>query len=281
MNIQEVLEDYKHNKSEYIISPKQINFIRSLVKDVYNSNDTFLMVSNLLERTINNWNDLESQEVKILIGKLMNRKPATDKQIKLIQSLYSMERINQKLKTEFTEYKQLNHWHIKRLLTTPSKFNLRPKDHPIHCEMDYEYGYQESTLCDQNKLYYLKFYDLMMLDYDNVTYNNLIDKLRPYKELMYFKIYETFNGFHVYVMSDLYPHNTNSSSCLMSQLGCDDYYVMFCYRNGYKIRLSRKLGRGETYIEKYIGSYGNQDLLNSECDRLIEIHDRILDQMDQ
>ena len=82
-------------------------------------------------------------------------------------------------------------------------------------------------------------------------------------------------------MSDLYPHNTNSSSCLMSQLGCDDYYVMFCYRNGYKIRLSRKLGREETYVERYIGSYGNQDLLNSECDLLIEIHDKILDQTDQ
>lgn len=273
MNIQDVLDDYKKNKVDYIISEKQKKFIKSLVRQVYNSNNIFLHMSNLLEKNINSWQDIACNDVKIVISKLMNRKPASVKQIEMIKRLYNIERINETFKTNFTDYDQLNHWHIKRLLTTPSKFNLRPSDHPIHCESDYEYGYQDSALCPDNRMYYLKFYDLLMLDYDNITYDEVIEKLEDYEDCMYFRIYQTFNGYHVFLMSQLYPHNSNASSNLMTALGCDNYYVMFCYRNGYKIRLTPKLNRNETYVVKYHSNYGNADLLNPGCDDLIKIHD--------
>ena len=58
----------------------------------------------------------------------------------------------------------------------------------------------------------------------------------------------------------------------MSDLKCDPYYTLFCYRNGYKIRLSPKLGRGEEFIAEYITDYGSEDMLDPECSRLIEFH---------
>ena len=278
MDISDVLEKYKQNKQDYVVSDKQKDFVESLINQVYPDQDLFSIITKLLERPVTSWSDLKYRDINILIAKLINRKPATKKQIDMITRSYSIDDINTFLKIQppFTDYDQLNHWHIKRLITPIDKFNLRPNDHPIISNIDYEYGYQDSELCLNNRLYYLKLYDLMMIDYDDIDYQEVIKLLRPYQNYMLFSIYQTFNGYHVFIMSDTYNHNTTLSTKLMTSLGCDKYYIMFCYKNGYKIRLSPKLNRDETYIAKYIGDYGNIDLINPICKDLLNIHNKYL-----
>jgi len=272
-SIERILSEYRQSKKSFRLTDKQQEYIQILHNNIYSDN-IFTTMTDLLNKPIECWQCLKSDDVRILIAKLKNRQKASQNHQELIKRLYSIERINMDLKLDppLESYEDLNYYHIKRLLATPAKFNFRSSDHPLHGDIDYEYGYQDSDLCKDGKMYYLKFYDLMMLDYDGITYEQLLEILEPYADLMYFYIYKTFNGFHVFVMSGLYPHNTNKSSSLMSELKCDPYYTIFCYRNGYKIRLSPKMGRGEEFIAEYITDYGSDDMLDPECSRLIEFH---------
>lgn len=269
VDIEDLLLTYKETKKEWVLSEKQKDFIYKLAK----RDDIFGYISELLGKEISNWESLSCSEVRILISKLINRQPATTQQIALIKSLFSLEEIHDRFNSSIHEYEDLNNYHVKRLLAKPHKFNLNPKDHPIESTIDYEYGYQESSLCQDNKMYYLKFYDFMMLDYDNITYDELIQILEPYAKSYLFAIYQTHNGYHVFLMSALYNHRTHNSTKLMTLFKCDYFYIMFSFKNGYKIRLSPKIGRNEECIFKFLTLYGNSELKNEKCDELCKIHD--------
>ena len=111
-----------------------------------------------------------------------------------------------------------------------------------------------------------------MLDYDGITYEELLEILKPYKNYHLFRIYETYNGFHVFILSQTYEYKNYLTIEFMKSLKCDLFYILFAYRNGFKIRLNKKIGRNEEYVIKYLGDYGLGEL-NEECERLIKIHD--------
>lgn len=278
MDITDILEQYRLDKQNYQLSDKQKYFIKSLCDHIYPNQSVFDIVSDLMGKPISDWSDLSSKDVRILISKLINRKPITPSQTVMIQGSFTIDDINTKLRLDppVSNYSDLNNWHVKRLLATVKKFNLRPVDHPLEATIDYEYGYQDSDLCKDNKMYYLKLYDLMMLDYDDIDYDHMLNILEPYLDDSCFRIYETHNGYHVFVMSRTFNYSDPSATRLMKQLQCDDYYVMFCHKNGYKIRLSYKLDRNETFLAKYLWTVGNEDLIDPECERLIKIHDKYI-----
>jgi len=45
-----------------------------------------------------------------------------------------------------------------------------------------------------------------MLDYDKVSLRQVLTHLNPFVDKMQFRIYETSNGFHVFVVSHLMDH---------------------------------------------------------------------------
>ncbi len=276
MDITKVLNEYKQTKQNWVLSDKQKHFVLSLINQIYSDQAHFKIISNLMNQPITEWIQLSSKDVRILISKLLNRKPISPAQLVIVEDKFSLDHINTKFKTDFTNLNQLNNWHVKRLFSTVNKFNLRPNDHPIKATIDYEYGYQDSFLCQDNKMYYLKLYNLMMLDYDDISYSEVIEILTPYLNNFCFKIYQTYNGYHVFIMSRTFNYGDPSSTQLMKQLNCDDYYVMFCHKNGYKIRLSPKLNRDEPYLAKYIGMVGNKELMDLTCEELINIHDKYI-----
>jgi len=76
----------------------------------------------------------------------------------------------------------------------------------------------------------------------------------------FFYIYKTYNGYHVFLMSHCFGYYDNDTQNLMKFLGCDQWYIVFSCKNGYKIRLNPKSNRPdnmpETVISDFVMSYG-------------------------
>lgn len=268
------LEKYRNTKFQ--ISDKQIALIELLIKNISPSSDDslkYITETKLLDRIISTWSELSMTDVGILISKLKNRQPISKAQITKIKSRFTIEEINKILIINLTSYSELNYRQTKTLLNSNSKFKMQCKDHPILNKINYEHGWQESSLCENNKMTYLKFYDLMMVDYDKLSYEEVIKLLEPYSTTYLFKIYQTFNGYHVFIVSKLINHTSVEAVQLMTNLKCDYFYILFCYKNGYKIRLSKKINRNEPFISRFIGFFGDANLLNSDCQKLIDILD--------
>lgn len=288
IDIDREYKKYLNNKTIYVISDKQIKYIKSLYydhgddKSDNKSNDDgddeiLDFIEDILEKPIKCWSDIKHRDAKFLIAYLKNRKSLTLKQKQYIEGLYDLDYINKFFKSSFDSYDELKYYHVKRLLNDPNKFSIVSLEKPIVSTDDFEYGYQDSPLCENDKMYYIKYYDLMMLDYDDMGYNDIVEKLSSYRETHYFHIYETYNGYHVFIMSQKYNHNNMTSYNIMMSLDCDKNYCNFSYKNGYKIRLNKKIGRNEKFVSRYISDYGNSDLCKTELVKLLSWHDHYLD----
>ncbi len=266
----------------FTVSAKQQSLILTLAKKLKptapsTDAELFAQLSIYLKREISGWADLKADDISRVIYILKSQQAPTKTDLKIVSDSYMLEEVNHTLlkanphHQPMTAYDCLNHGQVQLLLGYKRRFKTQYQDHPLTANVDYEYGWQESPLCHHNKMYYLKFYDLLMLDYDDITHQQLIDILTPLANDCYFEIHQTFNGYHVFLMSELLNHRDPRAKQLMINLKTDHYYMMFCYTNGYKIRLSRKLGRDETLISKSVGTFGNAQKLNRDCQKLLEI----------
>jgi hypothetical protein len=279
----------EYQSRDFHISTKQQQLILTLAKKLKSQSITneivlFKTLSVYLKREVTAWSDLKADEVSRVVYILRSQQIPTKTDLKIVTEQYPLEVVNEVLSKNrpndrpITEYTGLNHGQVQLILGYKRRFKTQYQDHPLVANADYEYGWQESTLCQDNRMYYLKFYDLMMLDYDNITYEELLEIVQPQLTDHYFEIHQTFNGYHVFLLSELVNHRDPHSKELMIQLHSDHYYMMFCHVNGYKIRLSRKIGRAETYISQVVGTVGNPEKLNSDCQRLLRIfHDYLKD----
>lgn len=137
---------------------------------------------------------------------------------------------------------------------------------------DYEYGYQITDKFEDHKMYYLKFYDMLMIDYDNKNIEELHKLLDKYE--FSYKIYETRNGYHVYVTSHKIPYNDKLSTEIMLSFNCDKRYIIFSKYNGYNIRLSKKNNEDYFYY-KFVEDYG-KGIPDKELLLLIDVLERFI-----
>lgn len=119
------------------------------------------------------------------------------------------------------------------------------------------YGiYNQHNLYKNSNMYVIIFDKLMVLDYDNITYDEVFNILKNVDQT--FLIYKTYNGYHAYCVSKRYDHKNYSSLQLMYDLKCDNIYINFCKKYGYCVRLSKKLNRDEKFIEEFVGTVGTK-----------------------
>ena len=272
----------EYRERSYCLTDKQKQYILALSRSVDDSirNDDIpkeLFVS-ILNHPVTAWTDLTKDDVSILIKTLLTRVRLSVNQRKELERLYPDEstrikQINDRLHRSITSLDDLSVRDYRFLIKTPDRFHLIPIDFPLKCEEEYEYGYQQSTHCANGKMYYLKFYNLMMLDYDAISLDQLKQKLFPFQERFRFRIYVTCNGFHVFIISCRIPHRICFD--LMKALECDPYYTLFSYKYGYKIRLSPKLGRSETFLAQLVEEFG-QASPEPELMELMDLHDRFI-----
>ncbi len=143
------------------------------------------------------------------------------------------------------------------------------KNHILQATDSYEYGIQESKCCHNNEMFYIKFYDMMMLDYDTNNYSTVIKYLEPFKNDYVFAIYSTFKGYHVFIVSEVHSYNNEQSIQLALLMGCDPMYIVYCKYNGYNVRLSPKIGYDENITHEFVEFYG-QGIILPEFRKLIK-----------
>ena len=140
-----------------------------------------------------------------------------------------------------------------------SSFNLKCDDTIIDWKIDREYGKQKSEYGEDGYLYYVKFPNFMCLDYDEKTLEQMeeiIERiLERYPEIL-LHLYKTYNGYHIYIVSHIVEHFSIETARFMIDCDCDPWYVGFSYKNGFRVRVSKKKGRGEEKVQEFVKEYG-------------------------
>lgn len=75
----------------------------------------------------------------------------------------------------------------------------------------------------------------------------LIDKIEDYALLndLTFRIYRTRNGLHAFLVSKLSNYKNYADLKIMSDLGCDYFYIAYSRIRGWSVRLNRKTTENE------------------------------------
>ncbi len=253
----------------YTISPKQKDYIINACA-ILNS-QLWSKLTSILSRDIHTWSDLTKADVNIIIKTLKRESPLTTYQLQQIQAKYTLQQISTILKKDI-EWSQLTYNHYIQLDYDPQRFRLVCQDHPQYVTEDYEYGWQTSKYCKNNEMWYLKFYNLCMIDYDNITLADIEKILAEFKTEV-FRIYQTHNGYHVFVISRLIEYNDPFMLEFMERMQADEYYRRFSHKYGYKVRLSPKIDREEKFLACYVKTIGRDEDKDADCWELAKVHD--------
>jgi len=214
-------------------------------------------------------------------------KKASTKQISYLK--YILNSQNYKLSYFTTKsFDELTHNDITKLfseLETPISVTITNFKYIIEQEtQEYVIGKQYNTNTNEKIMDLISFKNLMILDYDipkEITDNKITNKsqllekiektlkLYPYT----FLIYETTNGYHVYCVSKKLPFLDYNTVKLMQTLDCDKYYIGFTRKLGFVTRLSKKAGRTEDFIERFIKQVNDYPILQELFD-LVKLKDK-------
>lgn len=248
------------------ITGNQVEYIKSLYNNIKNPEH-----KKQFDSKMELLGNLTAQEIFVLIEELKRKSPITFIQNLSIMQQFDESDIRNILKKDPSELTQKD---AELLMSGPDKFNPWIKEHPLISEDEWEYGWQESDQFKDGKMFYLKFYNMLMLDIDNQDIDTITEKLNKFKKFG-FRIYQSHGGYHVFITSELIKYNDLTVFQLTKVMGGDIYYAMFCNKTGYKIRLSPKLNRNEDFVYKYIKDVGTREI-DETCEYLIELHDSMI-----
>ncbi len=286
-NEDKLIQEYKDYKIKHnlIITDKQIKYINHLYDLIDKKKLSLLESEELIERlggikNIKNNKLLEDNEIFGIIQILKKYAPISFHQLLAIRNIYTEDDIKRilkiketdEIKSSVSETSKISMKDAELLLGGPDKFKPWIKEHPIICEEEWEYGWQESELCENGRLEYLKFYNMMMIDIDNQSEKEMISLLKKFKT-MRFRIYKTFNGYHVFIVSTMINYGDLKVMEITRILKGDLFYVMFAAKTGFKVRLTKKLNRNEEKICQYLYDIGTCQY-NETCKKLINVHDK-------
>lgn len=207
---------------------------------------------------------------------LLGNQPITDKQRECL-SKYPSENIALILKKDTIDTRN----DFKKVINILGSCTyLYVKNHPLEATPDYEYGWQESKLCPNNKLYYITYYDILMIDCDTHTMDQkwIEDTLKLFNFTG--RIYKTHKGYHIFITSQRLHYKNPQCKNIMELLGCDFYYIVFCSMNGFKVRLNPKIEYSEFIAAEYMCTYGDAEE-DPEIINLLHIHDNFLQEHSQ
>lgn len=223
---------------------------------------------------------LTTSQAQRQIRYILGNQKITKKQRKLVASFPKQE-IDTILHRDVV-IEEITRFELKRIINTLyNKHNLCPKvyNHPIISTSDYEYGWQESNKCPDNKMYYIVFYDFLMVDIDDNDIDiSALDNIMTEMNIIG-RLYKTYNGYHIFVTSNPYHHQSKEAKYIMKRLNCDLFYSTFSYLNGFKVRLNPKTRPDELIAAEYIGVVGsNTDKLeNRRLQKLLLLHDNFIE----
>jgi hypothetical protein len=121
------------------------------------------------------------------------------------------------------------------------------------------------------------FKNFMIIDWDlpsnkdkECFLEEIIHHLRTFPYTFY--IYETYNGYHGYLVSEKQWFADWNSIKLLKELKCDEFYIGFTRKVGFVVRLNKKPNRNEEFLERFVCKV-NDYPVNKELETLLKIKD--------
>ena len=271
--------------NDTLITGKQKIYLINTYNNIYlnkNIDELLIFCNSIISREIKQIDNLNYSETKLIIDKLHTK-------LKIINfgNEIGIKNLSILLNKKINSINDLTRKDYNNIIFNPNiNFNhcldnlhlIFKKEKIIERYLDYEYGEQDTEICENNTMKFLKFYDFLMLDYDNINENQL-DNILTNSELNLenhlFYIYKTFNGFHLFYMTETLLHNKKETAFFMKMMNCDSWYIIYSYKNGFKIRLNKKKNRNEEYIHKFLKKCGKSKP-NLKCLEYINIIDKYL-----
>jgi hypothetical protein len=194
---------------------------------------------------------------------------------------YNVDTLDQFLKC-FTDSKIIHHGILKNILFEINQvhhIDFKQLDYIIDIQTDdYIIGTQINHIYDYT-LKIISFKKLMILDYDNIEYTELVYILEKFPST--FLVYKTTNGYHVYDVSREYNYYDYDTLKLMNQMKCDKWYVSFTKYAGFVTRLEHKHDRpDEKFVESLVGQVNNHVVLQKLVD-LVKFKDDLITSQSQ
>ena len=155
------------------------------------------------------------------------------------------------------------------LVDTRESMQFKSNSHAIAQGKNFEIGWQLHE--DKSPLAYFSFKNLLVIDWDNLSLNEIKEILKKEASDLTFAIYQTYNGYHGYCISKQFDINYKTLK-FMKVLKCDPLYIQFCIKNGFIVRLNKKQFRDEQFVEKYVTNVGNSHL-NQNLYLLLKLKD--------
>ena len=143
----------------------------------------------------------------------------------------------------------------------------------------YEIGWQLHE--NKQNICYFSFHNLLIVDWDEMTMEDIESILATYATHLTFAIYKTFKGYHGYCVSE--PFNLDYKTMkFMKCIKCDPIYIQYCIQNGFVVRLNKKENRfkEEHFVEKFVKYIGDEPI-NPSLHILLKLKDECLENDDE
>jgi hypothetical protein len=214
----------------------------------------------------------------------MNNK-ATVKQLNYLQSILKTDNINLNTLTN-KSLKELTHKDITSIfkkLDTPITPFLQNTKYVIKKEINKHcfIGQQIKINPTKTVMDLIVFDNMCVIDWDVSdefpTKPLLLEFLKKFlKTFEYsFLLYETFKGYHGYIVSHTFDFYSRNTVKLLQSLKCDPFYIGFTRKVGFVVRLNKKTNRNETFIEKFCYQINDFPIL-PELQELIDIKETFI-----
>lgn len=207
---------------------------------------------------------------------------ASEKQLNYLQSILKQEHL---ILANFTNksLQELTHKEISSIfnkLNTPITPFLKNTTYIIKKEVN-DNCFIGQQITQKKIMDLIVFKNMCVIDWD-------ISENYPSKELLFefltkflkkfpytFFLYETFKGYHGYIISHTFDFFNWNTVKLLQSLKCDPFYIGFTRKIGFVVRLNKKTNRNETFIEKFSCQINDYPIL-PELEQLIFIKKNLL-----
>lgn len=261
---------------------KQLNYLNELI-DIYNEQNKIEEKNNKEEEKNNKEEKKTKYDVIFLIDSYKKKIKIYPSIITFLESRITLDVCKNILKRDIQNYGDITLYEFKKIIESNDDFNFYktivsyvPERLQFIFEFSdiHEYGISRERYNINNFIYYIKFYDLLLLDYDDIDIETVKKNLNLIKQLtnkkILFRIYKTYKGYHVFIISHLISYNSPEAITIAKYLNCDPWYIIYFKYYGYSIRISNKLGREEEYNHIFISEYGDGKP-NKKCMKMIKI----------
>lgn len=223
--------------------------------------DYLLFLCNTTHELFNPY--LTVYESLLEIKRMHKKLPITNEQREYIENILTVEDLKE---FGINSYEDITHGDLDKLIILNPKLNFNriidnfiPKkiEIPEKWTSDYEIGITISKHSENNEMKYIKFYDMMVLDYDHISLENVLMILKRMR--FKYRIYKTFNGYHVFIISQKIPYNNPLMIEIGKNLIIDPWYIIYSKYYGYVVRTSPKINREETTTHAFIQEFDNRE----------------------